>query len=73
MRRRQLFSNHDSNSQAALQPSLLMMDRWSVWVSWVCGIACNVFKRVAVLVVIRVERGVHVNVLVSAVDKVYIC
>ena len=57
---------------ATLQPSLLT-DRRSVGVSWVRGIASNVFKRVAVLVVIRVERGLHVNVLVSAVDKVYIC
>jgi len=67
-----LFLKHDSNSQTALQPSLLK-DRWSVGVSWVRGIASNVFKRVAVLVVIRIERGLHVNVLVSAVDKVCIC
>ena len=59
-------------SVATLQPSLLT-DRRSVGVSWVRGIASNVFKRVAVLAVIRIERGLHVDVLASAVDKVCIC
>ena len=72
MQQKRLFPKRDSNSQTALQP-LLLTDRWSVGVSWVRGIACNVFKRVAVLVVIRIERGLHVNVLVSAVDKMCIC